>query len=77
MLVTGLCSGSHTGEGVLALINQIFDKGLDASNLPLGSYYPSQIVTEKNVDEFIDPDTANPFFRYTVPPFKTISELKG
>lgn len=77
MLVTGLCSGSHTGEGVVTLINQIFDKGFDANNLPLGSYYPSQIVTQKNADEFIDPDTANPFFRYTVPPFKTISELKG
>ncbi len=77
MLVTGLCSGSHTGEGVMTLINQIFDKGFDANNLPLGSYYPSQIVTQKNADEFIDPDTANPFFRYAVPPFKTIGELKG
>ncbi|WDZ79097.1 sugar ABC transporter substrate-binding protein (plasmid) [Ensifer adhaerens] len=77
MLVTGLCSGSHTGEGVMTLINQIFDKGFDASNLPLGSYYPSQIVTEKNVDEFIDPDTSNPFFRYTVPQFKSIDDLNG
>lgn len=77
ILVTGLCSGSHTGEGVMTLIHQIFDKGFDASNLPLGSYYPSQIVTEKNVDEFIDPDTSNPFFRYTVPQFKSIDDLNG
>ncbi|MBD9625024.1 sugar ABC transporter substrate-binding protein [Ensifer sp. ENS06] len=77
MLVTGLCSGSHTGEGVMTLIHQIFDKGFDASNLPLGSYYPSQIVTKKNVDEFIDPDTSNPFFRYTVPQFKSIDDLNG
>ncbi len=77
MLVTGLCSGSHTGEGVVTLINQIFDKGFDANNLPLGSYYPSQIVTKENADEFIDPDTANPFFRYTVPAFKTIGDIKS
>lgn len=77
MLVTGLCSGSHTGEGVMTLINQIFDKGFDARNLPLGSYYPSQIVTKENADEFIDPDTSNPFFRYTVPQFKSIDDLNG
>lgn len=77
MLVTGLCSGSHTGEGVIELIHQIFDKGFDANNLPLGSYYPSQIVTKDNVDQFYDPDTNNPFFKYTIPPFKSIPELKG
>jgi ribose transport system substrate-binding protein len=77
MLVTGLCSGSHTGEGVIELIHQIFDKGFDANNLPLGSYYPSQIVTKDNVDQFYDPDTSNPFFKYTIPPFKSIPELKG
>lgn len=75
-LVTGLGSGSHTGEGVMILINEIFDKGFDANNLPLGSYYPSQIVNKQNVKEFIDPDSANLFFRYTVPPFKTIHALK-
>ena len=77
MLVTGLCSGSHTGEGVMQLIHQIFDQGFDAGNLPLGSYYPSQIVTGQNADEFIDPDTANPFFRYSVPAFKSIPDLRG
>jgi len=77
MLVTGLCSGSHTGEGVVELIHQIFDKGFDANNLPLGSYYPSQIVTKDNVDQFYDPDTSNPFFNYTIPAFKSIPELRG
>lgn len=77
LLVTGLCSGSHTGEGVIELIHQIFDEGFDANNLPLGSYYPSQIVTKDNVDQFYDPDTNNPFFKYTIPPFKSIPELKG
>ncbi|WP_112308646.1 sugar ABC transporter substrate-binding protein [Pseudogemmobacter bohemicus] len=77
MLVTGLGSGSHTGEGVVQLIYQIFDQGFDANNLPLGSYYPSQIVTKDNADEFIDPDTSNLFFRYTVPAFRTIPELRG
>lgn len=77
MLVTGLNAGSETGEGVVELIHQIFDEGLDANNLPLGSYFPSQIVTQDTVDEVYDPDEANPFFKYEVPPFRSISELRG
>ncbi len=77
MLVTGLNAGSMTGDGTVELIHQIFDKGLDANNLPLGSYFPSAIVTKDTVDSVYDPDTANPFFKYTLPPFKSITDLKG
>lgn len=77
MLVTGLNAGSMTGETAVELIHQIFDKGLDANNLPLGSYFPSEIVTKDTVDAVYDEDTANPFFKYTLPPFKTISDLRN
>ena len=69
--------GAFYSEAAVELIHQIFDQGLDANNLPLGSYFPSAIVTKDTVDSVYDPDTANPFFKYTVPPFKSISELKG
>ncbi|SEO22281.1 ribose transport system substrate-binding protein [Gemmobacter aquatilis] len=77
MLVTGLNAGSMTGQAAVELIHEIFDQGLDANNLPLGSYFPSAIVTKDTVDEVYDTDTANPFFKYTVPPFKTITDLRG
>lgn len=77
MLVTGLNAGSMTGQAAVELIHQIFDQGLDANNLPLGSYFPSAIVTKDTVDGVYDPGTANPFFKYTVPPFKTIADLRG
>jgi len=77
MLVTGLNAGSETGEAAVELIHQIFDQGFDANNLPLGSYFPSAIVTKDTVGEVYDADTTNPFFHYTVPPFKTIADLRG
>lgn len=77
LLVTGANSGRATGEGVMILIEQIFRKGFDANNLPLGSYFPAEIITRENVDEFADPDPSNPFFKYEVPPFRTISELRS
>lgn len=75
IMVTGACSGTHTGEGVIELIHQMFSEGFDANNLPLGSYYPSQIFTPDNVEEFLDEDPTNPFFKYTVPAFKSIPDL--
>ena len=77
LLVTGANSGRATGEGVMILIEQIFRKGFDANNLPLGSYFPAEIITGENVDEFADPDPSNPFFKYEVPPFRTISEIRS
>jgi ribose transport system substrate-binding protein len=77
MMVTALNSGTHTGEGVMKLIHQIFDEGMDANNLPMGSYYwPPKIATKENVDQFIDEDKNNPFFKYSVPEFRSISEIR-
>ncbi|WP_020479961.1 sugar ABC transporter substrate-binding protein [Sinorhizobium meliloti] len=77
LLVTGANSGRATGEGVMVLINEIFRKGFDANNLPLGSYFPAEIITKENVDSLIDPDQSNPFFKYEVPPFRTIPQIRG
>lgn len=77
LLVTGANSGRATGEGVMLLINEIFHNGMDANDLPLGSYFPAEIITRENVDSFIDPDESNPFFKYEVPPFRTITEIRG
>ncbi|MCR6502343.1 sugar ABC transporter substrate-binding protein [Shinella sp. CPCC 101442] len=77
LLVTGANSGRATGEGVMVLINEIFRKGFDANDLPLGSYFPAEIITKDNVEGLIDPDQANPFFKYEVPPFRTISQIRG
>lgn len=77
MLVTGVNSGLATGEGVVRLAHQIFFEGFDASNLPMGSYYPSEIITQENWQQWWDEDESNPFFRYTVPPFRTIDEIRA
>ncbi|WP_273786555.1 sugar ABC transporter substrate-binding protein [Brucella intermedia] len=77
LLVTGANSGRATGEGVMVLIDQIFRKGFDANDLPLGSYFPAAIITKENVDSFIDPDQSNPFFKYEIPPFRSIPEIRG
>lgn len=77
MLVTGQNSGRANGEAVMVLINKIFREGYDANNMPVGSYFPPGIITKENVDQLIDPDTTNPFFKIEVPPFKTIPEIKG
>lgn len=75
MLVTGANSGRATGEGVMTLIHKIFREGFDANNLPLGSYYPGEIITKENVETFWDEDESNPFFIYEVPPFRTVPEV--
>jgi len=75
LLVTGANSGRATGEGVIDLIDQIFHHGYDANDLPLGSYFPAQIITKQNVAGMLDPDKTNPFFIYKVPPFQTISQI--
>jgi ribose transport system substrate-binding protein len=77
MLVTGVNSGLATGEGVVRLAHQIFFEGFDASNLPMGSYYPSEIITQENWQQWWDEDESNPFFLYTVPPFRTIDEIRA
>ncbi|MBD9455004.1 MULTISPECIES: sugar ABC transporter substrate-binding protein [unclassified Rhizobium] len=77
LLVTGANSGRSTGEGVMKLLDEMFHKNFDANDLPLGSYFPSEIITKENVDKFYDPDQSNPFFKYEVPPFRTVSDLRG
>ncbi|WP_417241266.1 sugar ABC transporter substrate-binding protein [Celeribacter halophilus] len=77
LLVTGANSGRATGEGVMKLINMIFREGYDANNLPLGSYYPGEIITKENIEQYWDPDENNPFFKYEVPPFRTIPEIRN
>jgi ribose transport system substrate-binding protein len=80
MLVTGANSGRSTGEGVVELIEQIWrgDMSLeDANNLPMGSYFPGEIITKENVETFWDPDESNPFFKYELPAFRTVSEIRA
>lgn len=78
LLVTGPCSGEETGVGVVELINQMFAGKVDANNLPLGSYFRADIITKDNVDKWFD--TANPknqFYKYTIPPFKTVTQIRS
>lgn len=77
LMATGLFSGSHVGEGAIELIHQIFDQGFDANNMPMGSFLPPETVTPTNVDQYYDEDESNPFYKYTIPPFKTIDDLRG
>lgn len=77
MMATGLFSGNHVGEGTIELIHQIFDGGFDANNMPMGSFLPPETVTPANVDDYIDPDESNLFYRYEIPAFKTIDDLRG
>ena len=77
MMSTGPNSGTAVGIGAIELINQLVEGKLDGSNLPLASYYPSDVITKENVDSYIDSDAANPFFRYEIPPFRSIDEIKA
>lgn len=78
LMATGLFSGSHVGQGAIELIHDIYDEGFDANNLPMGSFFEPDTVTPKNVDQYIDnDDPSNPFFKYEIPPFKTIPELRA
>ncbi len=75
MISTGPNSGTAVGIGAIELIHQLVEGKLDGSNLPLASYYPSDVITKENVDSYIDSDAANPFFRYEIPPFRSIDEI--
>lgn len=77
LLVTGTFSGEQTGVGTIEFLNQIFHKGLDANNLPMGSYFPASTITKANVDTFIDPNKDNKFYKYTIAPVKTIPEIRS
>jgi ribose transport system substrate-binding protein len=75
LLVSATNSGSETGVAAIELIHQIFDKGLDANNLPLASYFPVTLITPDNVDTYIKADSLPPSTE-TVPPFRSIEQIK-
>jgi ribose transport system substrate-binding protein len=77
ILVTGKNSGEQNGVAAIEFVNDIFNKGLDASNLPMGSGFPPGIITKENVDQFIDPNKANQFFKYTILPVRSIPEIRA
>ncbi len=76
LLVTGTFSGEQTGVSSIEFLNQIFNKGLDASDLPMGSYFPAYTITRENVDQFIDPNKDNKFYKYTVSPVRSIPQIR-
>lgn len=76
ILVTGKNSGEQNGVAAIEFVNDVFNKHLDASNLPMGSGFPPGIITKENVDQMIDPNKANQFFKYTIPPVKSIPEIR-
>jgi ribose transport system substrate-binding protein len=77
LLVTGTFSGEQTGVGAVEFLNQIFNQGLDANNLPMGSYFPASTITRDNVDQMIDPNKDNKFYKYTITPVKTIPQIRA
>ncbi|BDC45920.1 hypothetical protein PTKU15_92170 [Paraburkholderia terrae] len=43
----------------------------------MGSGFPPGIITQSNVDQKIDPDPKNLFYRYTIPPIKSIPQIRA
>lgn len=76
LLVSATNSGSQTGVAAIELIHQMLDKGLDANNLPLASYFPVTLITADNVDAYIKADSLPPSTE-TVPPFRSIEQIKA
>ncbi|WP_455888046.1 sugar ABC transporter substrate-binding protein [Pseudomonas rustica] len=75
LLVSATNSGSETGVAAIELIHQILEKGLDANNLPLASYFPVTLITPDNVDTYIKADSLPPSTD-NVPPFRSIGQIK-
>jgi ribose transport system substrate-binding protein len=76
LLTTGMFSGEETGVGAIEFLHKIFYEGIDANDLPMGSYFPAGTITKENVDQMIDPNKDNKFYKYTIPPVKTIPQIK-
>lgn len=76
LLVSATNSGSETGVAAIELIHQILNKGLDANNLPLASYFPVNLITAENVDTYIKADSLPPSTD-TVPAFRSIEQIKA
>lgn len=81
LLCTGAMSGPQAGAAAVEFINDIFNEGYDPSNLPLGSYFPANIITAENIDEFYPTDkTGFDAKFYKTPQFvfpKTVDEIKA
>ena len=77
LLVTGTFSGEQMGVSTVAFLDQIFNEGLEAQNLPLGSYFPAYAITPENVDDFIDPNPENQIYKYEVSPVLNIEEIRA
>ncbi len=81
LICTGAMSGPETGAAAIEFINDIFNNGFDPSNLPLGSYFPANIITSENIEQFYPTDKSGfdaKFYKtpqYTSP--KTIDEIKA
>lgn len=73
----GTWSPEQTASATIDFLDDIFRHGMDASNLPLGSYFPPAAITKENVASFIDPDPKNKFYKYTNTPVKSIPEIKA
>lgn len=77
LLAVGTWSPEQTASATIDFLDAIFRKGLDANNLPLGSYFPPAAITKENVASFIDPDPKNKFYKYAITPVKSIPEIRA
>ncbi len=77
LLAVGTWSPEETAAATIDFLNDIFRKGMDANNLPLGSYFPPAAITEENVADFIDPNPENKFYKYTITPVQSIPQIRA
>ena len=77
LLVTGTWSPEDTAASTIAFLDNIYRHGFDPSNLPMGSYFKAYAITPQNVDQFIDPDTDNQFYKYSITPVMTIPQVRA
>lgn len=77
LLVTGTFSGEQTGVSAIAFLDQIFHHGLDPHDLPMGSYFAAHAITRDNVDDFIDPNPDDKFYKFTVTPVLSVPQVKA
>jgi ribose transport system substrate-binding protein len=76
LLVTASNSGSQTGVAAIELIHQILGGRLAADNLPLASYFPVELITPANVEQYIQLEQA-PASVERLPAFRSIDQLKA
>lgn len=76
LLVTASNSGSQTGVAAIELIHQILGGRLAANNLPLASYFPVELITPANVEQYIELEQA-PASVERLPAFRSIDQLKA